>query len=193
MLTIMPKRINYQLTESQLSEVEQAIKNHEELRVRERARIIRLLHKGYKPAEVADLLAISQGQVHWWRQRWQTEGLAGLSDKVRSGRPVIGTAAVRAALEQLLATEPKTLGYHFTVWTVGRLLRHLREKLDIQMHKNTLRNLLNDLGFVYRRPKHDLTSLQDATAKDAAQTVLDEFKKKPKLAKSNYSLWTKPP
>jgi len=46
MMKAMPKRINPILSESQQSEIEQAIKSQEDLRVRERARIIRLLHKG---------------------------------------------------------------------------------------------------------------------------------------------------
>jgi transposase len=193
MMKGLPKRINDSLSESQLSEIEQAIKSHADLRVRERARIIRLLHKGHPPPEVAELLAVSVGQVYWWSKRWQAEGLAGFADKPRSGRPIIGTAAVRAQVEQLLETDPKTLGYGFTVWTAGRLLRHLREKLSLEMHKHTLRNLLDTLGFVYRRPKHDLTSLQDGAAKADAQTILNDLKKRPKVKKSNYSLWTKQP
>ena len=191
MMKGMPKRINYSLSESQENELEQASKSPTDLRVRVRARIIRLLHKGRPPQEVAELLAVSVGQVYWWSKRWQREGLAGLADKPRSGRPVIGSEAVRAQVEQLLETAPKTLGYGFTVWTAGRLLRHLREKLGIEMHKNTLRNLLNTLGFVYRRPKHDLTSLQDGAAKADARTILDDLKKRPKVKPSNYSLWTK--
>lgn len=193
MMKGMPKRINYRLTESQLSEIEQAIKSHEDLRVRERARIIRLLHKGHPPAEVAELMAVSVGQVYWWFNRWQAESVAGLADKPRRGRPEIGTAEVRAQVEAVLQSEPQTFGYGFTVWTAKRLLRHLQEKLGITMHKNTLRHLLDDLGYVYRRPKHDLTALQDAEAKADAQTILDDFKKRHKPVKSNYSLWTKRP
>lgn len=193
MMKGMPKRINFTLTDSQLSEIEETIKSHADLRVRERARIIRLLHKGYPPVEVAELLVVSVGQVYWWHKRWQAEGIAGLGDRAREGRPALLGAALRSQVEALLETEPKSLGYAFTVWTVGRLLRHLREQLGVTMHKNTLRKLLAELGFVYRRPKHDLTTLQNAEAKATAQTTLDDWKKKPKPAKSNYSLWTKRP
>ena len=89
----MPKLINYSLAEAELLTVEQAIKSDPDLRVRQRAQIIRLLHKGHKPEEVADLLAISPGQVYWWHGRWRQEGLAGLSDKERSGRPQIDDEA----------------------------------------------------------------------------------------------------
>ena len=193
MIKAMPKKINYTLSNEELLAIEQAIKKHEEWRVRERARIIRLLHKGHKHQEVADLLAISIGQVYWWHRRWREESLAGLSDKQRSGRPAIGTEEVRAQIEKLLETEPQELGYAFTVWNAPRLLTYMKEEVGVQMHENTLRNLLADMGFAYRRPKHDLTSLQDAEAKERAVEVLDELKKKPAPAKSNYSLWTKQP
>ena len=193
MLEAMPKKINYTLSNEELLTLEQVIKNHEELRVRERARIIRLLHKGQKQLEVAELLAISVGQVYWWHKRWREEGLVGLSDKPRPGRPTIGTKEVRAQIEKLLESEPQELGYAFTIWNAPRLLTYLKEELGIQMHENTLRNLLADMGFVYRRPKHDLTSLQDADAKERAEEVLDALKKKLAPAKSNFSLWTKQP
>ena len=66
MIESMPKKINYTLSESELLTIEQAIKNHPDLRLRERARIIRLLHQGYKHDVIADLLAISRSQVYYW-------------------------------------------------------------------------------------------------------------------------------
>jgi len=58
----MPKKINYTLTTESLSEIEKAIRNHEDLRVRERATIIRLLHLGYKPQEIGDLFSMQQAR-----------------------------------------------------------------------------------------------------------------------------------
>ena len=91
MIERMPKRIDYTLTEKQINEIEQAIKNHPELQVRARARIIRLLHMGYKRPQVAHLLSISKSQVHYWYNRWLAEGIEGLSDLPRSGRPTVTT------------------------------------------------------------------------------------------------------
>jgi len=84
---------------------------------------------------------------------------------------------VRAQVEQLLEAALTTLGYAFTVLTAGWLLHHVREQLGLAMHKNTLRHLLDALGFVYRRPKHDLTALQDSEAKAEAKTLFDDLKK----------------
>ena len=133
----MPKKINYTLESDELKIVEEAIKNHESLRVRERARLIRLLHKGYKPKEVADMLSISQGQIYWWNKRWRSQGLEGLQDKERSGRPKLADGAYRQRLEELMATEPKELGYAFKVWTVKRLQAHLEKETEVSMCERT--------------------------------------------------------
>lgn len=189
----MPKKINYTLSEKELIAIERAIKNDPDLRVRQRAQIIRLLHKGNKPAEVGELLSVSKGQVYWWHKRWQEEGFPGLSDHPRSGRPQVADAAYRARLEEVLETDPQTFGYGFTVWNVSRLLAHMEKETGITFTGRTMYNVLYEMDYVFRRPKHDLTQLQDAEVKALAEETLDHLKKKPRKAKSNFSLWTKRP
>lgn len=193
MISSMPKKINYTLSTDELLTIEQGIKNDPDLRVRQRAHIIRLLHKGHKPEAVAELLSISRGQVYWWHQRWREEGLAGLADKARSGRPPVGGEAYRAKLLEVLETNPQELGYAFTVWNTPRLINYMEEITGVHVHPNTLRNMLDELGYAYRRPKHDLSNLQNADAKAHAEAIIEELKKKPAPGKSNFSLWTKRP
>ena len=189
----MPIKINYTLSVEELLTIEQAIKNDPDLRVRQRAQIIRLLHKGHKPPEVADLLAISAGQVYWWHSRWREEGLTGLSDKERSGRPQADDEAYRQKLEQVMATDPHELGYGFNVWDTPRLMAYMEKETGVTMTDRTFRNILERLDYVYRRPKHDLTPLQEKEANERAEETIETLKKKPKMEKSNFSLWTKRP
>lgn len=189
----MPKKINYTLTESELLTIEQAIKSDPDGRVQQRALIIRLLHKGRKPDEVADLLSISVGQVYWWHKRWRQAGLDSLSDKERSGRPPVDDEAYRRKLEEVLETEPHELGYGFNVWDTPRLMAHMAKETGVTMTDRTFRNVLDRMDYVYRRPKHDLTPLQDKAAQERAEETIEALKKKPKKAKSNFSLWTKRP
>lgn len=189
----MPKIIKYTLTESELLTIEQTIKKDPDLRVRQRAQIIRLLHKGYEPAEIAELLSMSTGPVYYWHKRWREEGIDGLRDKARSGRHVKGDEAYRQQLEETLEADPQELGYAFTVWTPARLLAHMTTKTNVTMHPNTLRNMLKEMDYVYRRPKHALDHLQDEAVKEAAQETVEMLKKKQKQKKSNFSLWTKQP
>lgn len=187
----MPKKIDYSLTKTQLKEIEQAIKSSQDLRVRSRAQIIRLLHLGYKRIDVAHLLSISTGKVHYWHERWQADGLQGLSDQPRSGRPEVTTEEYNQKLEEILEQNPQELGFAFTVWTKPRLLTYMEELTGIRPHPNTLSNRLTKLGYAYLRPKHDLSSLQDKDAKQQAKETIDELKKELNKGKSTYSLWTK--
>jgi transposase len=189
----MAKPHDYTLTESELLTIEQAIKNNPDLRLRQRAQIIRLLHKGHKPEAIADLLSISTGPVYYWHKRWRQQGLAGLRDQRRSGRPSVADETYRQKLAEVLETAPQALGLAFTVWTPARLLAYLEQETGVVLHENTLRNLLKELDYVYRRPKHDLSHLQDKQAKAEVEETLDMLKKKQNKAKSSSSLWTKRP
>jgi len=189
----MPKKINYTLTTESLSEIEKAIRNHEDLRVRERATIIRLLHLGYKPQEIGDLFSMQPSKVYYWHQRWRSEGLTGLADKPRSGRPKAAGEAYRHLLAQVIKQDPQELGYAFTVWDAKRLMAHLEKETQVQVTERTFLNILAEEEYVYRRPKHTLDPLQDKVVKARAEATIEMLKKKLKEEKSNFSLWTKQP
>lgn len=189
----MPKKFKYTLTPEQEEILEKAIKHHSDPKVVHRATGIRSLHLGHKPKEVAQLLAVSLATVYNWHTAWRANGLAGLADLARSGRPHVATEAYCEALDQAISQDPQELGYAFVIWTVERLMAHLAEKTNITMSHETFRQLLQRRHYVYRSPKHDLTPLQDAQAHERAEQLIDELKKKPREAKSNFSLWTKQP
>ena len=187
----MPKRINYQVTDDELHELEEAIKHAASGQVRQRATAIRMLHLGKKPEEVSALLNVSLATVYNWHEGWREAGLAGLADEPRYGRPRVANEAYWAKLEEVMATDPGELGYGFTCWTIERLMAHLAKVTGITMSDETFRKLLDEHAYVYRRPKHDLKPLQDARARATAKALVDELKKRPKRVRSNYSLWTK--
>ncbi len=189
----MPKQLNYQLNETELKQIEQAIKSAAEPRVRQRATGIRLLHLGKKPEEAAELLNVATGTIYNWQGRWREKGLAGLRDAPRSGRPTLGDENYTVKLAEVLETDPTSLGYGFTIWTIDRLRGHMAKLTDIQMSDETFRAVLRQNDYVYRRPKHDLKPLQDREARERAEEILADFKKKPKTTRSSYSLWTKLP
>src|SRR4029450_171370 len=62
-------------------------------RIRTRILAIRLLVQGYSPVQVAQVLACSANQVRRWLHLYNAQGLAGLRDRARSGRPPTLTAA----------------------------------------------------------------------------------------------------
>jgi predicted NBD/HSP70 family sugar kinase/transposase-like protein len=53
-----------------------------------RARIVLLATEGRRDAEIARQLGVSRQTVGTWRHRWHSDGLAGLEQRPRTGRPV---------------------------------------------------------------------------------------------------------
>jgi putative transposase len=187
----MPKKLNFQLDETALKIIVSAIKHDKRPEVRQRAMGLRLLHEGHAPQEVAEIMSVSQPTVYDWHRRWQTEGLDGLANRPKSGRPRKADTAYIELLEQVVEQDPQELGYTFTIWTVDRLRLHMESQTGALLGQTQFRALLKEQGFVYRRPKHDLTDLQDPEARQVAEEWLQELKKAPKLVRSTYSLWTK--
>lgn len=189
----MPKARDYRLNEQQLAAVEQAIRHDKRPEVRQRCTVIRLLHLGYKPAQVAAMQAVSTPTVYGWFNRWRQEGIEGLANRPKSGRPAKADEAYSQALERLLAQEPKELGYDFAIWTVDRLGQHLEQETGLALSEARLRALMKRKGYRYRRPKHDLGHLQDKEAKAQASELLEALKKRPAETILSSSLWTKRP
>jgi transposase len=187
----MPKQINYQLNADELATIRRAIVRDKRAEVRHRATAIHLLHQGHKPHEVAETLAVTLGSIYKWHQRWRTQGVEGLADLPRSGAPPKADATYWQRLDEVLETEPQRLGYPFTLWTVKRLAAHMAQATGIAMSVSRLRMVLKERGYVYRRPKHDLTQLQDPQTRAAAEAWLKELKKEPWQGSSSSSLWTR--
>lgn len=182
-----------ELTDTELSHLEHAIRWDRRPEVRQRATAIRLLHLGKSPQEVALALAISLSTVYNWQSRWRAGGLEALANRPKSGRPRVADQAYCRRLEETLEKEPVELGYEFAIWTAGRLKAHLDRVTGKSLSTNRLRVLLRELGYRYRRPKYELTHLQDGEAKEKAVELLEELKKRRLETMSSFSLWTKRP
>lgn len=188
----MSRRVDFTLTEEQRAAVEQAMNHSPRPEVRQRATAIRLLHLGHKPEEVAEMLAVVASTIWTWHRRYRANGLEGLANKPKSGRRAKADAGYLAEVERAIDTDPRELGYAFSVWTINKLRHHLAKQTGISLSYTRFRALLNKHGYVYRRPKHDLSALQDEEAKASAKDLLDWLKKSPSpTTASSFSLWTK--
>jgi len=89
-----------------------------EHRLVERARIVLLASEGLFAREIARRLSTRLARVSKWRQRFARQGLAGLHDAPRSGKPRTYSEATEKRLLALLDSPPPQ-GY--SQWN-GRLL-----------------------------------------------------------------------
>jgi transposase len=86
----------------------------------DRARIVLAAGEGLGTAEIAARFGVSVDMVSTWRGRFAREGLKGLLDRPRSGRPSRLTPLQRAQIVSL-ACEPPPQEHGLAGWTLDRL------------------------------------------------------------------------
>src|SRR5664280_2308193 len=78
----------------------------EEVRMVERAEIVLGAAEGHSAVKIGSLLGCSANTAQKWRARYERDGLAGLRDLPRSGKPLTFSQAVRARLIAKACTRP---------------------------------------------------------------------------------------
>jgi transposase len=122
-----------------------------EARLRDRARICGLAHQGQRVAAIKAELGIADGTVRLWITRFNAEGLDGLRDRRRGGRPATYTPEEVGAVIATSLTKPQDLGLPFGSWTLDRLAAYLHEHKGIAMKRSRLGELLQREGLRWRQ------------------------------------------
>lgn len=125
----------------------------------------------------APRLGVSAKSLARWRARFLAEGGIGLADRPRGGRPPKLPAAARALLAEALEADPGAYGYPVATWTIADLTDLLARR-GWSVSAVTVNRAVHALGYVHRRPRHDLRHRQDAEAVASAQRVLGELQKR---------------
>lgn len=113
---------------------------HHDGRVVLRLLMICLAMAGYAPEEIAGVVFYHPRTVRRWLERYAREGLPGLPDRPRSGRPRLGSLQLGTRLIRCLA-QPRQ-------WTTSRIRRSLRLHLSVP----TIRRRLREVA-AWRRPR----------------------------------------
>jgi transposase len=138
------------------SEEEQALRTlaHSrtaQARLRDRARICWLAHHGQRVGAITRTVGVAQGTVRLWISRFNAEGLAGLRDRRRGGRPATYTAEQVGAVIAASLTDPQELGLPFGSWTLDRLTAYANEELGIPIQRSRIGELLVAEGLRWRK------------------------------------------
>ena len=134
-------------------------------RLRTRAQMILLAaEQGRKVPQIAAIVRESEATVLRWLKRYLAEGLEGLHDAPRPGRPAELTEAYRATLLAAVRRRPRSLGLPFSLWTLQRLVDYLAEHTSIRVSDETVRRALKQMGIVLSRPQHQISSPDPAYA-----------------------------
>ena len=77
--------------------------------LRRRAHAIVLSHQGHTIDQICEILSVTRETVSLWFDAWEAQGLDGLQDKPRAGRPPIYSDAERERLLELVQKHPHQL------------------------------------------------------------------------------------
>ncbi|HTE69436.1 MAG TPA: helix-turn-helix domain-containing protein, partial [Actinomycetes bacterium] len=90
-----------------------------------RAKIVLAAAAGLANVQIARRLGITVNTVRKWRKRYTAEGLAGLTDRKRCGRPRVYPAVVVAQAKAIACELPATRGVPLSRWSLGEVRAEL--------------------------------------------------------------------
>src|SRR3954447_16701482 len=127
------------LTADERKELERLARSRtEEARLVQRAKIVLGLAAGERPYQVADRVGVGRAAAYEWLHRFNAEGLRGLTDHPRPGRPHTYTPQQRAGVVAAALTKPEALGLPFASWTLDRLQAYLGEHKGVGIKRTRI-------------------------------------------------------
>ncbi len=146
-------------------------------RVRHRAHVLVDAIDSPSLRDTAARLDVGVKTIGRWRDRFLAEGAVGLADRPRPGRPPLLPAVARDLLGAALQADPMAQGYPTATWTIADLT-DLLGRHGWTVSTATVHRTVHALGYVHRRPRHDLHHRQDAEAVASARHVLSVLQKR---------------
>ena len=119
----------------------------------ERAKVVLAALEGEGVGAIAARFHLSPATVYRWLHRSEEQGLAGLADQPRGGRPPTYTREQVGTIVATALTDPQALGQAYSSWTLDRLAAYLAEQHGIAMKRSRLGELLLAEGLRWRKPE----------------------------------------
>jgi transposase len=120
------------------------------VRVRDRASIIAWSSEGWWVSDIARIVRVTPQVVRKWITRFNAEGLDGLQDQRRSGRPATYTAEQIGEVIAVALLKPDRLGLPFGSWTLDRLEVYLNEERGLPIKRSRINEILVAEGLRWR-------------------------------------------
>jgi transposase len=117
---------------------------------------IALVLEGASRTEAARVMGMDRQTLRDWVIRYNLEGVEGLCDRPRSGRPAQLTAAQLAELERLVEEGPDVAVHGVVRWRCVDLQGEIKERFGVEVSERHVGRLLKKLSFTRLsvRPRH---------------------------------------
>jgi transposase len=121
-------------------------------RVALRAQMVLLSGRGYDVPAIAAIHDCGEEVVRTWLHRYEREGVAGLADEPRSGRPPKDPLA-QPIIDAQASQPPDCSGHVQSGWTVVLLAAFLARRFHLQLSPSSVRRRLHAARWRWRRPR----------------------------------------
>ena len=118
------------------------IKQTKEARVFRRAQAVRNVVKGQRLQTVSDALQFTYSALRKWVYRFASQGIQGLVDRPRSGRPPKMTCELEQHLNRLVDADPLQHGSIHSQWSCRTLATVLAQQTGVQVGRERVRGVL---------------------------------------------------
>jgi transposase len=146
-------------------------------KVRLRAKVVRLSHRGISVPEIAVYTGRSESTLLRDFDRWESKKFEGLSDgEILGQRSPLG-AREKAYIGEKLAEDRS--------WTATTLAEAVNKKFKLNVNRESMRVCLLEMGYTWQRQRYVPVKTPDAQRLKEAKETLEGFKKKLKWAKSS--------
>ena len=118
------------------------IKQTKEARVFRRAQAVRHVVTGQRLQTVSDALSFTYSALRKWVYRFASQGVQGLVDRPRSGRPPKMTCELEKHLNRLVDQDPLQHGSIHSQWSCRELATVLARETGVQLGRESVRGVL---------------------------------------------------
>ena len=129
------------------------IRRSDESRYDHRLHGVLLVAQGMTCPDVARLLGDAPRSVEYWVRRFEKEGLAGLLEGERPGRPRRLSEKQMEAVDRILRRSPREAGLGGNIWDGKTLSAWLEQKYHLRLGVRQCQRIFRQLGFRLRKPR----------------------------------------
>lgn len=143
-------------TDHSADELRRLASKTREAKASRRMLAIALVLEGADRTTAARTCGMDRQTLRDWVHRYNEEGVEGLSDRPRPGRPGMLTGEQKAALAEMVRAGPDPAADGVVRWRRIDLAAKIEERFGIVMHERTVGKHLSALGFrrLSVRPQH---------------------------------------
>jgi len=156
-----------------VKEVQREIEKSKDCRYIRRLHGILLVAQGTSCPQVARQLGRGARTVQLWVRTFKEEGLSGLKDKSRPGRPPRLTEEQMAQIGQALRSTPMEYGLNGYLWDGKTLSAFILKEFGIQLGVRQCQRVFHKLGFRYRKPRPLIAGTDPAVKKEFKKDLLE--------------------